>query len=71
MDMRNPPFKLKIMLESNPLKFRILVWRLAVPAKAPPCAAAAARGAPLAALAMAASCHLKVVEIIFTCIKIP
>ena len=30
MDMRIPPLKLKIMLESNPLKSRILVQRLAV-----------------------------------------
>ena len=30
MDMRIPPLKSKILLESNPLKFRILAWRLAV-----------------------------------------
>ena len=30
MDMKIPPLKLKIMLESNPLKSRILVWRAAV-----------------------------------------
>ena len=30
MDMRISPLKLKIMLESNPLKFRILERRLAV-----------------------------------------
>ena len=30
MDMRIPPLKLKIMLESNPLKSRILIQRLAV-----------------------------------------
>ena len=30
MDMRIPPFEIKIMLESSPLKFRILVRRLAV-----------------------------------------
>ena len=30
MDMRIPPLKTKIMLESNPLKSRILVRRLAV-----------------------------------------
>ena len=30
MDMRIPPLKLKILLESNPLKFRIVVRRLAV-----------------------------------------
>ena len=30
MDMRIPPLKIKIMLESNPLKSRILVRRLAV-----------------------------------------
>ena len=30
MDMRIPPLKIKIMLESNPLKSRILVQRLAV-----------------------------------------
>ena len=31
MDMRIPPLKLKILLESNPLKSRILVQRLTVP----------------------------------------
>ena len=31
MDMRIPPLKIQIMLESNPLKSRILVRRLAVP----------------------------------------
>ena len=31
MDMRIiPPLKLKIMFESNPLKSRIVVWRLAI-----------------------------------------
>ena len=30
MDMRIPPLKIKIMLESNPLKSTILVWRSAV-----------------------------------------
>ena len=30
MDMRFPPLDIKIMLEANPLKSRILVWRLAV-----------------------------------------
>ena len=30
MDMRIPPLKIKIMLESNPLKSRIVVRRLAV-----------------------------------------
>ena len=30
MDMRIPPLKIKILLESNPLKSRILVQRLAV-----------------------------------------
>ena len=30
MDIRIPPLKTKIMLESNPLKSRILVRRLAV-----------------------------------------
>ena len=30
MDMRIPPLKIKILLESNPLKPRILVRRLAV-----------------------------------------
>ena len=30
MDMRIPPLKIKILLESNPLKSRILVRRLAV-----------------------------------------
>ena len=30
MDMRIAPLKIKIMFESNPLKSRILVWRLAV-----------------------------------------
>ena len=29
MDMRIPPLKINIMLESNPLKSRILVWRSA------------------------------------------
>ena len=32
MDMRIPPLGIKIMLESNPLKFRILVRRVAVKA---------------------------------------
>ena len=31
MDMRIPPLKLKILLESSPLRSRILVRRLAVP----------------------------------------
>ena len=31
MDMRIPPLKVEIMLESNPPKSRILVRRLAVP----------------------------------------
>ena len=35
MDMIIPPLKLKIMLESNPLKSRILVRRLAVLRHAP------------------------------------
>ena len=30
MVMRIPPFQIQILLESNPLKCRILVWRLAV-----------------------------------------
>ena len=30
MDLGIPALTLKIMLESNPLKYRILVWRLAV-----------------------------------------
>ena len=30
MDMIIPPLKIKILLESNPLKYRILVRRLAV-----------------------------------------
>ena len=30
MDMRIPPLIIKILLESSPLKSRILVWRLAV-----------------------------------------
>ena len=30
MDMRTPPLKIKIMLESNPLKSEILVGRLGV-----------------------------------------
>ena len=30
MDLRIPPLKLKIMLESNPLKSRILVLKMAV-----------------------------------------
>ena len=30
LDMRIPPLKIKNMLESTPLKSRILVWRLAV-----------------------------------------
>ena len=29
MDMRIPPLEIKILLESNPLKSRSLVWRLA------------------------------------------
>ena len=31
MDMRIPPLKIKILLESNPLRFRIVVRRLGVP----------------------------------------
>ena len=31
MDMRTPPLQIKILLESNPLRSRILVRRLAVP----------------------------------------
>ena len=31
MGLGIPPLKIEIMLESNPLKSRILVWRLAVP----------------------------------------
>ena len=34
MDMRIPPFTIKMLLESNPLKSRILVQRLAVPPQA-------------------------------------
>ena len=30
MDMRIPPLKIEILLESNPLKSRILVRRLAI-----------------------------------------
>ena len=30
MGMKIPPLKIKILLDSNPLKSRILVWRLAV-----------------------------------------
>ena len=30
MDMRIPPLEMKILLESNPPKSRILAWRLAV-----------------------------------------
>ena len=30
MDMRIPPLRIKILLEPNPLKSSILVWRLAV-----------------------------------------
>ena len=36
MDMRVPPLKIKIMLESNPLNSRILVRRLAVQARMHP-----------------------------------
>ena len=35
MDLGIPPLKLKIVLESNRLKSRILVWRLAVPESFP------------------------------------
>ena len=38
MDMRIPPLKLKILLESNPLKSRILVERLAVLQEGESCA---------------------------------
>ena len=34
MDMRIPPLNIEIMLESNPLKSRILVRRLAVGGRA-------------------------------------
>ena len=52
MDMRIPPLKFKIMLESSPLKSRVLVRGLAVLAAGsvipPPPSAAAGAGAPSA-----------------------
>ena len=44
MDMRIPPIKIKIMLESNPLKSRILVRRLA---ERGPCNMSSASGGSL------------------------
>ena len=47
--MRIPPLKLKIMLESNPLKSRILVRRLAVVRSSPSWESVAAFGTAQAA----------------------
>ena len=46
MDMRIPPLKIKILLESNPPKSRILVRRLAVWKQAAVCLAPSCRRDP-------------------------
>ena len=47
LDMRIPPLEIKIMLESNPLRFRILVRRLATAQRGAACAVGFGLGMPI------------------------